>query len=251
MKTEGMHKTLIDIGLSESEATVYLASLSLGPSTVLKLARASELKRTTVYRVIEDLQKRGLMKIELTGLKQLYSAEDPKRLDAVLKSREKEFSEKLPEFEALYNLKQSGAEVRYYQGLESVKSALNMILKDTKSNDEYLVIADQESWFNQDSKFFEDFMERRANKNLRIRMLLKDSELTRTHKKFERNYNISIKILPKDTKLNTDLCITPQHFMIQQIKIPVVALVVDNQSIIETHREMFEILWSATKENAE
>ncbi len=248
MKKEGLQKTLIDIGLSPSEASVYLAALSLGPTTILKLARTAEMKRTTVYRVVDELQQRGLMKIELAGLKQLYTAEDPKRLDSVLKSREKEFSAKLPEFEALYNLKETGTGVRYYQGLESVKSALDKILQDTRSGDEYLVIVDQEKWYDQDPAFFEDFMERRAKKSLKIRMLLRDSELTRRHKQFERNYNISIRILPKETNLNTDLCITPQHFMVQQLKNPVIALMVDNESIIETQKEMFEIMWNAIGE---
>ncbi len=243
MSKKDLKFTLKEIGLSENEASVYLASLSLGPTSVLQISRVADLRRTTVYSVIEELKKKGLMNIEIAGFKQLYVAEDPKKLKAVLKNREAEFNELLPEFEALYNLKQSGSEIRYYQGLESVKNALNMILEDTKPHDEYLVIADQQKWYDQDPKFFQDFMEKRAKKPLKIRMLLRDSDLTREHKKFEKNYNISIRILPKETNLNTDLCITPQHLMIQQIKAPVIALMIDNQSIIETHREMFEIIW--------
>ena len=247
MSKKDLKTTLKDLGLSENEASVYLASMALGPTTVLQISQTAELRRTTVYSVIEELKKKGLMKIELAGFKQLYTAEDPKKLKVMLKKKETTFEELLPEFEALYNLKESGSEILYYQGLESVKNALNKILDDTKPNNDYLVIADQESWYNQDPKFFQDFMERRAKKSLKVRMLLRDSDLTREHKKFERNYNISIRILPKTTNLNTDLCITPEHVMIQQIKAPIIALMINNRSIIETHREIFEMLWNANE----
>jgi sugar-specific transcriptional regulator TrmB len=250
MSKKDLKITLKEIGLSENESSVYLASMALGPTSVLQISRVAELRRTTVYSVIDELQKKGLMNIEISGFKKLYVAQDPKKLKAVLKKREDEFDSLLPEFEALYNLKQTGSEIRYYQGLESIKNALGTILEDTKPHDDYLVIADQENWYKQDPKFFQDFMERRAKKRLKIRMLLIDSELTREHKKFERNYDISIRILPKETKLTTDLCITPRHVMIDQIKEPVVSLMIDNQSIIETHREIFEMLWNANAPKA-
>lgn len=69
MKNIKLLETLKDIGLDESEAQVYLTSLSLGPTTVLRIARGGETKRTTVYGIIESLKNKGLMKVELKGLK--------------------------------------------------------------------------------------------------------------------------------------------------------------------------------------
>ena len=45
-------KILIDLGLTENEAKVYVAALSLGPATILKIAQAAAIKRTTVYFVV-------------------------------------------------------------------------------------------------------------------------------------------------------------------------------------------------------
>lgn len=245
---KNLQTTLKDIGLSDNEARVYLASISLGPTTVLKIARHAELKRTTVYSVIEDLKQKGLMKIELRGLKSLYSPEDPKKLDVILREREKTFAKLLPEFEALYNYSEQGTLVKYYEGFESVKGIYNMLIKDVRPKDSYLVISDQEKWYKQDPEFFQGFMERRAKLNLQIRMLLRDSELAREHKKYSKNYNLNIKLLDRNSKLNTDIVITPQHLMIQQMTHEVVALVIDNPPIIETHQELFELLWKAMPE---
>lgn len=80
-------KTLEEFGLSAEEAKVYMAGLSLGPTTILKLAKTSEVQRTAVYRVVESLRQHGLMKIELKGLKKLYAAESPHNLKRVLEEK--------------------------------------------------------------------------------------------------------------------------------------------------------------------
>ena len=49
MSGDGARRILREIGLSENEATIYLAALTRGPTTALYLSRASGIKRSTVY----------------------------------------------------------------------------------------------------------------------------------------------------------------------------------------------------------
>ncbi len=70
MEKEKIVELLSQIGLSQNEACVYFALLSIGASPVLKIARASGVKRTTVYPVLESLKEQGLVRVESTGLKQ-------------------------------------------------------------------------------------------------------------------------------------------------------------------------------------
>ena len=87
MKKENLVKTLEDLGLTENESRVYFASLSLGPSTVQRIAKASEVKRTTTYSVIESLQKRGLININVSGFKKTYVAESPEKLERMIEEK--------------------------------------------------------------------------------------------------------------------------------------------------------------------
>ncbi len=48
------------IGFSDKEAAVYLASLELGPATILELAKKAKVKRPTVHVLVEGFIKRGL-----------------------------------------------------------------------------------------------------------------------------------------------------------------------------------------------
>lgn len=245
MQDKKLLEVLKNMGLSENESKVYLGAISLGQTTILKIAQTAQLKRTTVYAVTESLKQKGLIHIEEKGMKRVYVAEDPKKLEVLLENRKKELIELLPAFSSLYKLKESDSVIRLYEGFESIKTAYNMMIDDMNPHGEYLVLADQETWYNQDPKFFQEFMERRARLPIKIRMLLQDSPKAREHQKFAKNYNLDIKILPKGTNLNTDLVITPEHVMIQQLHQPLFALVIDNKSIIQMHKESFEIMWNA------
>lgn len=236
---------LEDIGLSENQAKVYLAALSLGPSNVQKIARTAEIKRTTVYSVIESLKSSGLIITEVKGLKKLFAAERPEKLKSILETRKEKFKKYLPEFSALYNLKESGSFLKYYEGLEAVKSIYENLLKEIKPHEYFLIISHSEPWFNLDPVYFQKYIERRAKLNINLRLLLQDSEMAREHKKLEKNYNEKIKILPASTSLSISTTIIPNKIMFHQTKPPILAIVVENQSIIQMQRELFEIIWRA------
>lgn len=54
-------KTLIDLGLSETEATVYVAGRRRGSAVASVLAQDAGIKRTTVYHALRTLQDKGLV----------------------------------------------------------------------------------------------------------------------------------------------------------------------------------------------
>ena len=84
MQKQEIKDVLIDFGLSEHEAAVYLSALSLGQSTVNQIAKHSGVKRTTVYPVIESLKRKGIMNVEVKGFKKLFVAESPDKLERII-----------------------------------------------------------------------------------------------------------------------------------------------------------------------
>ena len=48
-------------GLTEKESRVYLALLELGEAGIGEIAKKSAIKRTTLYDVVENLKKSGLV----------------------------------------------------------------------------------------------------------------------------------------------------------------------------------------------
>jgi sugar-specific transcriptional regulator TrmB len=244
MKNEQLIEILNGIGLSENEAQVYLTSLSLGPTTILKIAKSSGIRRTTVYSVVEALKTKGLMHIKPSGLKQLYVAEHPDRLESIVENKKRSLQKLLPEFTALYNLKGGESIVKYYEGLSAVKNIYETILDPMKPNDDYLVISDLEKFFiKTDQKYFEDFLEKRIKSRVKARLIATDSERARYMKQYAKNMNQEVRILPEGSKLSVDTMIVPHKVTIFNMDEPISAISLENTAMIEMHKELFEIIW--------
>ncbi len=124
-----LKKKLEEVGISEKETKVYLASLEIGPSTVQKISQKANVKRATTYVVIENLIDLGLISTYIEGKKTFYVAEKPDRILEILKEKEKRLKDKisqikeiLPELMALYTDYKGKPVVRYYEGIEGLKA---------------------------------------------------------------------------------------------------------------------------------
>lgn len=247
MKTNQLTAALKDLGMSENEAKVYFASLSLGPATILKIAQAAELKRTTAYSVIESLKQMGLMNIQVAGFKRKFVAEDPNKLEAILEARKQRLKDVLPEFSALYNLQGGESFIKYYEGLESVKGVYEDLIREIKPHEDYLVIGNVDHWIKLDREFFTDFSYRRAKMPIKIRLLVQDTETGREWLRLEKNFNSNMRLLPAETNLTTNLVITPQKVLIHQLTPPVLGIVIGNRDVIRMHTELFEVIWKGAR----
>ncbi|MFH0854514.1 MAG: helix-turn-helix domain-containing protein [bacterium] len=124
-----IQEQLQSLGLSEKEARVYMSSLELGSSAVQEIARKAGVNRATTYVQIEALLKKGLMSSVIRGKKRYFSAENPgyllKLLDikmGEINDKRKEFEKYIPELEAMFDNAQEKPKVKYYEGLEGLRS---------------------------------------------------------------------------------------------------------------------------------
>lgn len=246
MKNEQLKRVLTEIGLHEHEAQVYLAGLSLGPTTVLKLAKVAELKRTTAYSVIESLKQKGLMRVQLKGLKNLYAVESPEKLEGILEYRRISLKDQLPTLNALYSLKGGESTIKYYEGLTAIKSIYEDLLTETGPEEDYLVISDIKQWWDLDREYFTKFRERRYKARLKPRLLLTDSPAAREQQNIAPAFEMQVRILPQERKLlPADIIITGKKVIIIQMSHPLLAIVIENPSVTKIQKEMFEIIWKS------
>lgn len=245
---EKIINSLKELGLEEKEASVYLASLVLGPTTILKLSKQSEVNRTTTYEIIASLERKGLMKKDIHGLKTLFAPEPPERLEGTLEMKRSLLARTLPELEGKYHLKSTGSAIKYYEGLTAIKNLYDDILKDFKPNDFYYVISNTEEWEKLDENYFiKNHIEKLFDLRLNRKVLFVDSPLAQKRKETERNFNEKVKLLPKEANIHVDMVITPYKLVTFQLHEPYVALVVENKTMINTQKEVFELLWNKTE----
>jgi len=119
---------LIKSGLTEKQAKVYLACLSLGRATIPKLARSAGLKRTTAYGIIDELVASGLVRSINTGKSRLYEAGNPEKLLSLLEFKKRSLSAALPGLTELFETHNIRPQVEFFQGLEGIKKIYEDIL---------------------------------------------------------------------------------------------------------------------------
>lgn len=245
MTKKQLLQVLTELGLSDLEACVYLASLSLGSSTIMKLASEANIKRTTAYSLVEHLQQKGLMRTELRGFKKRFAAASPDTLETMLEHQRQKLLHALPDLQALYTMESGDSVIRQYEGLEATKGIYEQILKDVRPHDDYLILSNLDLTIKAAPEFFLHFIQRRAKLDLNIRMLTQDSATAREHQRLQKNYNETIKILPPHTKLSTNLVVIPKYVVIHQMVSPIFAIVIEHKNVIQMHREQFEIMWKS------
>lgn len=243
-------RTLNKIGLSNKQAIVYLALLSLGEAKITNIAAQAILKRPTVYLIIEELELLGLVSKIIKGKQKIYSAAHPKRISELLEFRKNQFQELLPSLLSTYGSAGGHPRVQMLEGLEGVKQAyreaLNML---PQKNIEQL-------WISNISSFLEIFPDIIA-------------EYTRTLNKFPRSKireilfgqkplikyfgEIKIKQRPnhqikyindKNFGGETDQLITENRIVFFSFNPKPFALIIESQELAKTQKFLFENIWN-------
>ena len=233
---------LIEMGLSELEAKVYLSMLPLGDTNVLKISKASAVKRTTVYTIINSLKLKGLVSEKEIGFKKYFCAEDPKRTRTIVNKKVEDLMNILPDLEELFVNKGSSI-VKYYEGIKALEAVYNELLSELKYDDYYLVFGDPERWDLHAKEYFKTFIKKRLKINLQVKLILTHSEKAFEYKKFEKNFHEEVKILPENYKLDVNVVITKNKIIIHQLHAPVITVVIESPQLISMQKNLFEIIW--------
>jgi len=98
------YETLLELGLTDLEAKVYLALIQLGESKAAEICKLSKVTRTDIYRVLSELAERGL--VEKTITKPLIFIATPLRtgIRLLLERRDKKTADLKVKVEKIINL---------------------------------------------------------------------------------------------------------------------------------------------------
>lgn len=249
-------KHLAELGLSDSEITVYLAMVS-GAETARDLVKSTSLKRPTVYYALGSLEKRGLVSRNGKAGEKGFSLEPVERLAVLAKEKVAEttsLQEKIDEMVPTLSAKHSPVDqkpaVAFYEGVDAVKGVVMDMLYC--KNRRIHSIAPQENFFWQVGKeFVERFVTERIKREIRTKNLWE----TPISKDLMRKYyeGISeVRILPKvmHGKFDTSIFIYDDKTLYVSSKKNGYAVLITSQEHADTAQAMFDGLWSVSKSPA-
>src|SRR3990167_7172928 len=136
---------LREIGLSDKEVAVYLASLKLGSQPVSVIAKNSNLNRTTTYVILRKLLEKGLMSKYSKGGVLYFTPSSPENIKTYVerKKRELDLAEEsitnlMPDLEKIMQYSPVSAKIRFFEGIEGIKALYDHTLEVGERVDEYL-----------------------------------------------------------------------------------------------------------------
>lgn len=123
-------QALKEVGLTESEAEVYLILLNLGEATVYQIADQSKIARPNIYDTVKKLLEKGLATSISKNNKKYFKPVAPLKLLEIIKDKEKNLSDLLPELTKAYETKKAKPLIEIFEGAEGIKTIMNDMVKE-------------------------------------------------------------------------------------------------------------------------
>lgn len=239
-----LKQQLEQLDLQGKKVDVYLACLELGSASVIEIAKKANIKRTTAYDILLDLEQRGLISQTTKGKKRLFVGEDPEKIKKDLQSKEQMFSEILPMLKSVYNVKGVKPKIRFYEGIEGLKETYNDTLK---YSGEILMFASEDVVKILGKDWAEHYIQKRVKNSLRARAIMPASDILSKdyYAKDPLHLRTSKLIDPKKYPFSMEINIYGHSKVSLMSSKEQLGLVIESTEIYNTMKLIFELIWDS------
>lgn len=246
---------LVEFGLSDKEAGVYLALLQLESASVNDIAKSAGVNRSSTYVVLESLKKKGLASMSQTDRGPKYVPASPEMLYKIaddmsrkmIDTKEK-IKEILPNLKALYKDERHRPSVRVFEGKEGMKNLYEDAVTSAKGT-LMRAFSQPGAWSNLGEDYFSYLREKRISKGIQLKAIYPHKVKDRENFSLIDNKKrlAEFRFLPKDTQpLSADFRIYEDKIALTSDK-DEFGIIIENKEIAEAVKFIFDLAW----ENAE
>lgn len=238
---ESLIQGLISLGLKRKEAQIYLALLQLGQGSAYSIARKSGLKRPTVYVILLELMKKGLV-LKLLRRRQMFVPKPPSELVEMAEDRMYRAKNILPELQTL-STGQKKLTLLSFEDYSGVKQALYYRWTEMKGQTIHAFFGDSKNASPQMNTLFKRWNTDVYRNGGKIISLAPKSVSLKEFRKMDTRYGFLTKII--SPKLYTSQCsidITPlfvRFIFFGESQ----ALIIENQEAGNALREVFQMVF--------
>lgn len=228
-------------GFDTDEVKLYIATLELGADSITHIAKNADIKRPKAYYVMDGLVKKGVMVKQPKNKRMLFSAEPPRKILGIMRSKEAELEKVLPYLESLYKTATDKPRVQFFEGKEGIKNAYSEIFATHRTLLGIASMANVYEHFSREGN--KDFFTLLRRSGGQIRDMVDDSPEGRGYAKEEYRKGLGqTKFLPANFKIETDVLIDGPRVLFVSYS-TLVAVLVEDERIAETERQLIEFLW--------
>lgn len=231
---------LRQIGLSNAEIQVYTSLLSSGELLIMDISKKTKLHRPAIYKAIEGLSQKGLIKNASKGKRLTYIAESPDRLEVLFKSLEQNFFNKIEDLHSMYETSKSKLVVSMSEGEDAIRDTYSDVIHTLDKDETYYRYSSIHNFLKK--KYIpKDYQEVRDRK--RLERLIITGAKNKSHAKL---LGRSIKTIPTEFDLFQDEI----NVIIYKDKVAIIdypsktTVTIKHQKFAEFQKKLFKLLYS-------
>jgi sugar-specific transcriptional regulator TrmB len=252
--SEPLRQSLIDLDLAPNEITLYLASLSLGPKTIAALAAHLGMRRPNLYKIITQLEARGLAHFTATKRKRrTFMVEPPTKVRELLQKKregimadEHRLVSAIPGLMARYRQGEGTTKIKFFESRSEWMDAFFGTLNEATQIDWFGNYHEWVSFVTPEQE--QSWIEKRIKKGIPIRLLMLPSKegevLANAPQQFKREYRLLNSALSFDCSFQ----IYANKVLMWQPKTPL-AVLIEDEYFAQMYRAIFATLWEKASED--
>jgi sugar-specific transcriptional regulator TrmB len=237
-----MNRTdLYNLGFSEKEAEVYLALNAYGPSPASTLARATKIKRTSVYDTLSSLIARNLIISFRQGAYTYFVIDDVSKL--LYQEREKtRIAERVVNDLKTGSLNHAGVQVSYFVGEEGYRELYEDVLRSQPK--ELMVWIHLDEFYRALDPVREaEWTKERIQKKIYTRLLMEYTPLGRAFQKDDPHSCRQTLLLPKKYFFQSNCFLFDGNIAFFDARDKITGIRIRHQRIFELQKQIFEMNW--------
>ncbi len=233
---------LQEIGLSNTEAKVYLALLELGSALAGEITKKSEVNRTNVYDALERLVEKGLVSYVISANRKVFEPVNPERLQEILKERQEKLNFAMQELQLKYKTSRTKEDATIFKGKKGIKSIFEDILKEKKD----LFVYGAESRFaDMFPAYQKHWNDERAKLGIKVKMIY--NEKVKKIKEEEKLKLLEMKFLPKHYEFPSTIMLYGDKTVIVVWSEMPFGFMIKSKDTTKSNMNFFDILWGVAK----
>lgn len=230
-------EALEQIGLSTNEIKVYLFLVNHGSSKAGKIARITQIQRSSAYSAINSLTHKGLIGFVLVGKVKYFQATPPERLLEYIREQEEIVKDIMPDLKK--KQKKEEGQISLYKGRRGVMTVFKDIIRTGIDND---VFGDDGQLSEKMPVFCKQFVREQNRIGMKTRLLCRLGRYTPYSK------GSIFRFVDEDTE-------SPVATNIYGNKIAIIvwteepeAIIIENEAAAKSYKSYFEFMWRRAKE---
>lgn len=233
-------QTLTSIGLTEKQARVYVALHKLGEATAYKVAEECEVKKPTVYVILEELRRIGLVLKVPHAKKQLFS---PRGLDEYISAQEKSLETARGLVPALDKLREKTfSRVLYFIGLRGIREALEYRFNTASTQHFDSIYGDVKGVDPAVLNLFREFDEEIAGRHIELNVIIPGKEAEKYYPLI-RGEKTCIREAP-ELSYPGDISLEIAEDFVRIIAAKdQQATIIENKNVADALRQIWNVLW--------